>query len=177
MRRQLNSLLVLGLLGLGCSTNAWCCECIEVPQQDALATALVVFRGRVELVQQVDLQEGQVVVTEQKESQTASRGLMVVTFKVSTLWKGPQSGTIRVLATSRGPVCPGYAFEQGHEYIVYAIAPFNRNEEVLHYLARGGPLFDVPDCPLRVRTDLKQEETILGTAHAVHPGKQGQAAR
>jgi hypothetical protein len=139
------------------------CECIEVAQPVAFRGAVVVFRGRVEqvehmtLVESVDPRTGEKVLRPPETSDHT-----VVTFKVSAVWKGPARQVLKVHATAKAAICSGYAFEEGREYVVYATDPLNPSWDKLQRIAKGMRVFDVADCPLRVRTDVKEESGILG---------------
>src|SRR5579859_526283 len=114
------------------------CECIEITSKAAMTSAAAVFRGRVEAIERVaGASEGIPRLERMPVGGFEEPSLTIVTFKVTTSWKGPRVRSIRVLAMRHGSICPGYAFEQGREYVVYAIVPFNRNLGNLKPLLNG----------------------------------------
>jgi len=55
----------------------------------------------------------------------------------------------------------GYTFQEGKRYVVYAV-DFPIELDKLRRLAKGAAVYDIPDCPLRVRTDVEGESKLLG---------------
>jgi hypothetical protein len=101
------ALVVLGLVAL-LPDCASACLCVAPPsgqsQQERAERALdrssAVFSGEV-----VDLKRGYLTNK--------------VSFRVSEVWKGPESETLEVSTPRGGPAC-GYPFKEGQGYLVYA---------------------------------------------------------
>ncbi len=154
--------LLLALIGVQ-SAPIRACECSEIPQRTAYRRAAVVFRGKVVNIQHMNLVEVRNPKTGKPELQPPSLDdHTLVTFDVDGAWKGPVTPTMRVHATVHALMCTGYQFEQGREYVVYAVPLLNPNWKPLQQLVQGAPVYDVPNCPLRVRTDVQQESRLLG---------------
>lgn len=143
------------------------CECVEVPPASAFAGAAVVFSGRVQQVQHAVLVESVNPETGKGELRPPEQGdLTLVTFSVKNAWKGALGATVSVMATVHGTVCPGYRFEAGHDYVVYAVDPLALNPARVRHLSKGARVFEVSDCPLRVRTDVTAEARLLDILRA-----------
>ena len=63
-------------------------------------------------------------------------------------------------------MCDGYKFKEDTEYVVYATNSLNQNREELKRLSNGDLVYDVADCPLRVRTDVTAEAGRLGSGRS-----------
>ena len=126
------------------------------------------FRGRVERIEHAQLLERTDAVTGAKEMVPPESGdRTVVTFRVSAVWKGPSRNTLQVMSVARGVLCPGYEFKQGREYVVYATEP----AEDAARTTEGARVFEVADCPLRVRTDVAEELRLLGKGTVMGAGR------
>lgn len=89
----------------------------------------------------------------------------LVTFRVTTSWKGPVTPILKVYATARPSMCDGYKFKEGTEYVVYATKNLDQNWGELSRFSNGDLVYDIADCPLRVRTDVDAEVGRLGPGH------------
>jgi hypothetical protein len=142
------------------------CECIEVSQARAFDGATVVFSGRVQRVEHATLVEVLNQKTGLRELRPPDTGdLTLVTFNVKKPWKGPVTALMKVMSVVRGTVCPGYEFQLGKDYVIYAGDPLELNPELVKPLAAGSRIFEVSRCPLRVRTDVDAETKRLDEGH------------
>lgn len=160
------------LLGFVSIEGNWlsACECIEIPQRDAFKGALVIFRGKVKEIEHMTLLEALDPRTGKLEARPPLQDdHTIVTFDVDAGWKGPVTPIMKVHATVKGSVCPGYTFQEGKRYVVYAVDFPNPNWDKLRRLAKEAAVYDIPDCPLRVRTDVEGESKLLGKAR--EPGR------
>ncbi len=110
------------------SANVLACDKTELEPAKAFNTADVIFRGNVENLQYLDDPET-----------TKVEPRIIVTFRVSKVWKGPLEKSLTIHTTYNKSTCNGYAFISGREYLVYA--RFNRRAD--NFLAK---LF-APDKP------------------------------
>lgn len=141
------------------------CECIEVSQEKAFESAVVVFRGKVVEIDHLTMLEVTDPATGKSELRPPTTGdHTVVTFAVDGGWKGAVTSIMKVHATFNGTVCPGYIFQKDHEYVVYGTELLNPSSDAIQKLAKGMHVYDVFDCPLRVRTDVQEETKLLGKA-------------
>lgn len=144
------------------------CECAEVKFGDALKHAAIVFRGTVVRIDHLnpiqptddgnEKQNGGAVaaIPRSVDDQT------LVTFKVTAGWKGSVTAMMKVFAVARPSMCDGYRFRPNVEYVVYASKNLNQNWEELQRFKQGAIIYDVADCPLRIRTDVATEVRRLG---------------
>ena len=140
------------------------CSCIEATQKDAIRYAAVVFRGLAVNVQHLRIGDG--VITEEMNPPSSDDNTLV-TFEVTSYWKGSLKGIVKVYAMARPSMCDGYKFEQGREYIVYA-SQLDPKWPALNRFVHGAIVYEVPNCPLRVvRDNLRREELLLGRGRAV----------
>jgi hypothetical protein len=139
------------------------CECIELTVADAFKHAAVVFQGTVVQIDHlnpiqppdaIDGQHGPVALVPMPRSVNDQT---LVTFSVTTAWKGPVTEAMKVFAVARPSMCDGYRFQPKVEYIVYASKNLDQNWKELQPFKKGAFVYDVADCPLRVRTDVAAE--------------------
>jgi hypothetical protein len=86
------------------------CSCIPQGVKQDTADASVVFRGVVSKVKELP---------ERKES---GRSRYTVTFSVSKYWKGNPGKEIAIHIVQPGTDCIGARFDEGKEYLVFAIS-------------------------------------------------------
>jgi hypothetical protein len=86
------------------------CSCIQQGVKQDTAYASIVFRGVVTKVKRLP---------ERKES---GRPRYVVTFSVFKYWKGNPGKEITIHIVEPGTDCIGARFEEGKEYVVFAIS-------------------------------------------------------
>ncbi len=149
------------------------CECAEGTQREALRYAAVVFRGTVTNIEHLN----PIVPREGRPADAVKlvpipRNIddhTLVTFRVRQGWKGRITPTIRVFAVARPSMCDGYRFQIKSEYVVYASKNLNPDWDELQPFKDGGVIFDVAECPLRVRTDVLSEVRRLGRAQTEYP--------
>ena len=72
-------------------------------------------------------------------------------------WPGSATETMRVFAVARPSMCDGYRFRANVEYVVYASKNLNQSWEALQLYKQDAFIFDVAECPLRIRTDVAKE--------------------
>ena len=150
------------------SPALYACECAEPEFRSALKYASVVFRGTVVQIDHLnpiqppdagnDKQDGvaPVAIPRDVDDQT------LITFKVTAGWKGSVTETMKVFAVARPSMCDGYRFRQNVEYVVYASTNLDQNWEALQPFKQAAFIYDVADCPLRIRTDVATEVRRLG---------------
>jgi hypothetical protein len=146
-------------LGLGCS-------CQAVPIREAYKAASVVFSGTVVRVDHLRVKETLLPDGRRHISPPDHDDHTVVTFDVHLGWKGPIERLAQVHATVRPSVCDGYRFMLGKTYVVYATETLNQSWDLLGAVRRVDTIWDVADCPLRVRDDVTTESKRLGTGRA-----------
>ena len=146
----------------------YACECAESKFGDALKYAAVVFRGTVVRIDHLnpiqppdagnDKQDGValVAIPRNVDDQT------LITFKAIAGWKGSVTETMKVFAIAQPSMCDGYRFRPNVEYVVYASKNLNQNWEELQPFKQGAFIYDVAECPLRIRTDVAMEVRRLG---------------
>ena len=143
------------------------CECQEVGRAPAFSGATVVFQGRVAAIEHLKMVE---VI----DPNTGTRQLhppeiddhMIVTFEVTRAWKGEVNSTTKVHSVARPKLCDGYRFEVGREYVVYASDNLNQEWAEIAHRAHGMHVYEIDDCPLRIRTDVSEETKLLGKGFA-----------
>jgi len=86
----------------------------------------------------------------------------LVTFHVTAAWKGPATTVLKVYAIARPSMCAGYKFRENTEYVVYASNNLDQNGDWLKPFSNGAIVYDIAECPLRVRTDVLAEVDRLG---------------
>ena len=150
------------------SPTLYACECAEPKFGDSLKYAAVVFRGTVVRIDHLnpiqppdaanDKQDAValVAIPRNVDDQT------LITFKVTAAWKGSVTETLKVFAVARPSMCDGYRFRPNVEYVVYASKNLNQNWEELQSYKQGAFIYDVAECPLRIRTDIAAEGRRLG---------------
>ena len=116
--RRISILVAVTITIFTCTTllssgRAYACSCaveFGIAQQEraekAFSQAGAVFAGRV-----ADIEDP-------PSPMNSSMDPVTVTFKVSEVWKGPQSETLEVTTATSGASC-GYEFRAGKEYLVY----------------------------------------------------------
>ena len=106
----LASLLAAGVLALfAYAQPAHACLCASVSPSQGWEHADAVFAGEV----------SSMTIHPKSQVILSSADLVTVEFKVSEVWKGPQSEVLTVRTEWSGISC-GYEFEEGGRYIVYA---------------------------------------------------------
>src|SRR5260370_35975330 len=144
------------------------CECAEPSKRQAFKDAVVVFRGKVTKIDHMNPIEwhgegdGAVKLA---SIPRATDDQTLVTFHVTTSWKGPVTPILKVYATARPSMCDGYKFNEDTEYVVYATNNLSPNWEELKRFSNGDLVYEVGQCPLRVRTDVAAEVGRLGPGH------------
>lgn len=137
-------------------------ECIEISQRQAARHASLIFQGRVTKVEDVgDVFEksgGERVAT----LRVSDSAPQVVTFAVDQVWKGPVVATVRVFGFRHPTFGHGYTFVVGREYVVYTPGAVSSEWQPLRPFTTDGLLYEIGDCPLRVRTDIATERRSLG---------------
>ncbi len=128
------------------------CTCIELAQDVARSEAFAIFDATVVDVHHFENEE---------QRKTYSR--VLVTFKISQSWKGPDGPSIQVHAWERAMMCDSYKFEPGRRYIVYALQHDKENGWADQYPA-GTKILGIGNCVLRVRQDADVEAKLLGKA-------------
>ncbi len=102
----LRLLLVVSMISLGfviSPTSTSACSCaLQGTPEDELAGSSLVFRGTVTSIGTLD------------EGESLS-----IIFDVETVWKGPQSETIKLTTYADSAAC-GYPFDAGVDYVVYS---------------------------------------------------------
>ncbi len=142
------------------SVSALANECIELPQRDAFKRAAIVFSGRVERVEPVTRREGDPAAKVQLE-RPLDGSPAVVTFSVTKTWKGAPDNRVKLFLFQKPLQGPGYQFQIGHEYVVYAHEA--TKWDPLVRIGQADPVYDLESqCPLRVRTDVVAESKRLG---------------
>lgn len=109
------------IIAVTLSANVMACEKTELAPVEAFNAADVIFRGNVENLQYLD--DPKTTIIEPR---------IIVTFKISRVWKGPPEKSLTIHTTYNKSTCNGYAFISGREYLVYA--SFNRRAD--NFLAR-----------------------------------------
>jgi hypothetical protein len=146
------------------------CECGEGQPQHALKYAAIVFQGKVTEIDHLnpidppDSKPGdvrQVSIPRQINDHT------VVTFRVTRAWRGPVTREIKVYATARPSMCDGYKFRDGVEYVVYASTNLYIESEERKRYSQGATVYEISDCPLRIRTDVTAEAKRLGLGRSI----------
>ena len=103
------------LVSLIATSAASACSCIPQGVKQDTAAASVVFRGVVSKVKELP---------PRKES---ARPRYAVTFAISTYWKGNPGREITIYVVEPGTDCIGARFEEGKEYVVFAISRESRD--------------------------------------------------
>jgi hypothetical protein len=103
------------LISLIATSAASACSCIPQGVKQDTAAASVVFRGVVSKVKELP---------PRKES---ARPRYAVNFAVSTYWKGKPGREITIYVVQPGTDCIGARFEEGKEYVVFAISQESRD--------------------------------------------------
>jgi len=98
------------------ATNVCACDKPSLGPAAAFKEADVVFRGVVENLRYLDDPE-----------KTKTEPRIIVTFKVSKVWKGAVDKTLVIQTTHNKTTCNGYVFKYGEEYLVYS--RYNRRSE------------------------------------------------
>jgi hypothetical protein len=140
---RLVATVVLSLLG--CPTPVVGSDCISMSQRDSFSKSVLVFEGRARRV--VPVVEGQVDL---------------VIFDVDQVWKGPVEKAVTLAASRRPAMGNGYTFQEGQQYVVYAIDTVNQDWAELKPLASGAFVYGLNGCTPRVRTDVTEEARLLG---------------
>jgi hypothetical protein len=103
-------LLELCVVLVLCAYQVEACTCIAPKTEDAFSTSDVVYIGTVKDI---------VLVGNPMETSWRAQRTMV-TFSISTVFKGEIQNSVVIHTSYGGLGCGGYRFEQGHEYLVYA---------------------------------------------------------
>ena len=145
----------------------YACECAQAKLGDALKLASVVLRGTVVRIDHLNpIQPPQTGDDKQKVALVAiprsADDQTLVTFKVTASWKEPVTESVKLFAVARPSMCDGYQFHLNTEYVVYASKNLNQNWEDLKLFSQGAFVYDIAECPLRVRTDVRAEVRRLG---------------
>ena len=155
----MKTLFVCIVLCILLSGQAFACSCFEPTISDAFKWADVVFSGEATKVQYVD-DVGVGMFGERR---------IIVTFQVSTFWKGDVGETITLHTVYNRISCGGYFFKQGEKFIVYAKK--ERAEEwlgdgdfrpVLQGVGYPKPYFDILDTGLCTRTHRLADADVTG---------------
>ncbi|RXT06563.1 hypothetical protein [Ammoniphilus sp. CFH 90114] len=124
---------VLLISFLSIPTAGYACSCVETPSpQVALNQADAVFVGRAENI-----------TTDNKFSLGSSVDPVLISFEVSTVWKGNEQNNVEVMTVSGSESC-GYSFDLGKEYLVYAFKN-DRGELQTNICTRTTPLSAAQD--------------------------------
>lgn len=115
----MRTLIFIGILLV--AGNLFACDKRQLAPSEALAEADVVFRGVVDNLFYLDHPE---------KSEIEPR--IVVTFKVSEVWKGTADKIVTIHTTHNKSTCNGYVFKAGEEYLVYS--RYNRRAD--NFLAK-----------------------------------------
>jgi hypothetical protein len=160
-------LLTVAFVALS-SPILYACDCAEPKFRDALKDAAVVFRGTVVRIDHLnpiqppdagnDKQNGValVAIPRNVDDQT------LITFKTIAGWKGSVTATMKVFVVAQPSMCDGYRFLPNVEYVVYASKNLNQYWAELQPFKQGAFIYDVAECPLRIRTDVAMEVRRLG---------------
>lgn len=116
----MGKVFVAGLL-LILTADLLACDKKPLVPSEALVESDVVFRGVVDNLQYLDHPE---------KSETEPR--IIVTFRISEVWKGPADKILTIHTTHNKTTCNGYVFKAGEEYLVYA--RYNRRAD--NFLAK-----------------------------------------
>lgn len=92
-----------------CSINGFSCDKKQLSPTEALKEADIVFRGVVDNLRYLD--DPDKIKTEPR---------IIVTFKVSSVWKGEAQKIITIHTTHNKDSCNGFVFKDGEEYLVYS---------------------------------------------------------
>jgi hypothetical protein len=142
------------------SSVAFAGGCVETPQRDAFHSAVLVFEGRVEKVEQV----GGYTLSQPAQKMEIDRVLTgapaVITFASTRFWKGQPRKEVKVLVMQKPSQGGDYTFQVGREYVIYSYDASKWDAAVK--LAAPSPLYDLGDeCPLRIRSDAAAEARSL----------------
>jgi hypothetical protein len=138
-------------------------ECAEGTRQEAFRGAAIVFRGRVERIE--DLKVFNPIDKENGKLATEKRsGVDVVTFAVDRVWKGPVTSTVRLLTFDSPSVSGSFPFRLGRQYVVYALDDVDQMApaDVRRFSAKSHVYSVGMGCVMRVRTDTENESRSLG---------------
>jgi hypothetical protein len=138
-------------------------ECRERTRREAFRDAALVFRGRVDKVEDlkafnpIDRDTGKLAI--QKPS-----GLDVVTFAVDHVWKGPVTSSVRLLTFGSPSVGGGFQFSLGKKYVVYAMDDVDQAApaDIRRFSAKSHVYSVGIGCVMRVRADSENESRSLG---------------
>lgn len=144
-------------------------ECVVISQKQAFHAAALVFRGRVMNIEDISLRDDGPEHSEQEKVRLAVVSpLKGVEFKVTRVWKGPRSSSVKVIAFTTVSMGGGYQFKRGEEYIVYALDDIGSGRGEIRQFSGGGKVYSIGlTCPIRIRTDVDPEAHILGHGRSV----------
>ena len=134
-------------------------ECKEVSQSVSFRTATVVFSGTPIRIE--SLTEEAADPTDKVQLQRPLDGdPKVITFSTERFWKGAPRKTVKVFLFLHPRQGQGYSFKLGGQYVVYATESVSKWAP-LHAVIKDEPVFEVGECPLRIRTDIDAETRLL----------------
>ena len=155
------------------------CKCVQTSQSEAIREAHAVFRGKVVSIQHLNAipqRDPNTGRTTFLPPQTDDR--QIVTFLVELEWKGSIARQVKVLVTARPRMCDGYQFKEGVRYVVYAtektrtdwddaLERMNSRLDLKVSPPTSMATVEIPDCPLRIRSDLDAESKLLGRGRSL----------
>jgi hypothetical protein len=153
--------VLVGLL-LGSSSLADAQECGESPKPEiAFRKAALVFRGVVRRIEDPSAIEPIDPATGKLNIQPVS-GFKIVTFQVSEVWKGRMTAMVQLFVFERPPTGGGFIFQQGGDYVVYALDVVNQRAPMVEKYSTRSKVYGLGlGCVMRVRRDVNVEAKQL----------------
>ncbi|SRR5579871_77426 len=136
----------------------------EFSQEKAFQSAILVFRGKVVSVDDVDLpppgpMAGGKIPLQPSPDSTEPK---LTTFSVDYVWKGHVTSVIKLFGFVHPPEGDGYRFRVGRQYVVYCSTEVDPGWAPLDRLRESHSVYDLGLCPLRIRMDVANEARLLG---------------